>query len=197
MPSPRSPSPQPHTSITLASENTRSTILKEDHSLLLSLPPEVLLSIADEVASSSYSSTRCTLTYCNVCNLPFIGDLNKLSLISFGLAHPYLFKLLEGHRKLERCTKTASDKEGCVEGGFGWLYRCWRWLSERPRRSSLSHPSGCDLCHPGYMWQGNWPKLTAEVEKIEAWERVLQPRRRHICVLTTDRWYVWRHYGRR
>lgn len=167
---------------------------------LLSLPPEILLLIADQVALTSYPSisctpSSCTLTFCTDCSLPIISDFSKISLVAFGLAHPYLFALFKERKRAKRCHKNAPGGDGCVEGGFEWLYRCWRWLSDRPRKPRTPY-SGCERCHQGYTWQGNWLKLKDDAYGSEPWERVLCADRKHVSILTTDQWYVWRHCKR-
>lgn len=81
-------------------------------SLLVSLPPEILLMIAGQLTTTS-STTTPTLTFCTTCSLPHIFDVGKMSLVALGLSHPQLWNLLKG------------------EKNFEWLYRGWKWLSQR------------------------------------------------------------------
>ncbi|KAL8722815.1 MAG: hypothetical protein Q9225_000764 [Loekoesia sp. 1 TL-2023] len=83
----------------LPCQSTRPSIntLKSTSSLL-SLAPEVLLLISDQLMTtttlSPCSSSNCTLIFCTICNLPLINDLDKISLVAFGMAHPFLQNVL-------------------------------------------------------------------------------------------------------
>lgn len=186
-------------------------------SRLLSLPPELLLLIANELTAASTSAAP-TLTFCTQCCLPSIFDIGKTSFVAFGLSHPYIGELLMSHKD------------------FGWLYRCWKWLSQRGVaakgarydrtrlhggalsrsvfrvtanvvRCAFDQPDGqanvraqkkaakttiwpsCG-CHSGYRWLDNWPTLTVDAREVLGHE--YKNPRNQLSMLTTDRWCIWR-----
>lgn len=178
----RSPtlSPTSRSTADLPSQSTSSLISKPPSSGLLSLPPEILLLVARSLGPTAPPKYRSSsLSFCTTCRLPYISNLGRISLVAFGLSHPFFWRLLEGYGSVT----------GRNEGGWNWLYRCWKWLSDERLRREILGESACNACHEGYKWQGKWPTLHVGAEVVARWE--LNNSRDWASVLVDDRRYTW------
>lgn len=156
----------------MPASNLIDTSTKSTYSFL-SLPPEIIFLIAEQLTYSWSSSSRCTLTFCHMCNLPLIHEMGKMSLLALGLSHPVLYRILSS------------------KWVFGWLYRCWKWLSERPIASDLF---SCDFWSCWYRWDRNWPTLFTRIEVVRYYELFLGDKK--VSIITTDPFYIWCYNGR-